>query len=548
MSTIFLFLVNFQIVFTKPFNPVSKKEDFIAAVQKSYNTALPSIHLGSGILNGEIMTDARVTIPLRMMNRHGLIAGATGSGKTRTLQVLAEQLSDAGVPVFMSDIKGDLSGMAQPGTTNPRLEERATALGMTFKPESFPIELYSLSGKLGAQMRATILEFGPALLSKILDLNDTQSGVLSILFKYADDKQLPMVDLNDLKKVLAYLSEGDGAAEIKSDYGTISSSSAGTILRKIVALEQQGAEGIFGEKSFDIDALISKVDGRGVISLLNVSDVQDKPALFSTFMLSLLAELYATLPEAGDLDKPKLVFFLDEAHLLFKDASKAFMEQIEKVVRLIRSKGVGIFFCTQMAQDIPDSVLSQLGNRVQHVLRAFTPKDAEGLKQTVKTYPRSDYYKIDEILTTLGIGQALITVLNEKGIPTEVVATHLVPPRSIMGPLTTADYENHVRSSDLYKKYKDPIDPESAYEILSKRMDAASRAAEEQEAQKVAEKEAAKAAPRGRAREEKGMFEEALASPLAKQVGRELVRGVFGMLFGKSTSSRSKKSGGMFGF
>lgn len=523
---------------------MSQKEDFIAAVQKSYTTTLPSIHLGSGILNGEIMTDARVTIPLRMMNRHGLIAGATGSGKTRTLQVLAEQLADAGVPVFMSDIKGDLSGMAQPGTTNTRLEERATALGIEFKPEAFPVELYSLSGKLGSQMRATIIEFGPALLAKILDLNDTQSGVLSILFKYADDKELPMVDLNDLKKVLAYLSEGEGAAEIKSDYGSISSSSAGTILRKIVALEQQGAEGIFGEKSFDIDDLINKVDGRGVISLLNISDVQDKPALFSTFMLSLLAELYATLPEAGDLDKPKLVFILDEAHLLFKDASKAFMEQIEKVVRLIRSKGVGIFFCTQMAQDIPNSVLSQLGNRVQHVLRAFTPKDAEGLKQTVKTYPRSDFYEIDEILTTLGIGQALITVLNEKGIPTEVVATHLVPPRSIMGPLTTADYENTVRNSDLYAKYKDPIDPESAYEILSKRMDAAAKAEEEAEAEKAE----AKAAPRSRAKEEKGMFEEALASPLAKQVGRELVRGVFGMLFGKSTTSRSKKSGGLFGF
>ena len=526
-----------------------QKEDFVAAIQKSYSTNLPSIHLGAGILNGEIIADARVDIPLRMMNRHGLIAGATGSGKTRTLQVIAEQLSDAGVPVFMSDIKGDLSGMAQPGTSNARLEERATALGMTFKPDAFPIELYSLSGKLGAQMRATILEFGPALLAKILDLNDTQGGVLSILFKYADDKQLPMVDLNDLKKVLSYLSEGAGAAEIKADYGSISSSSAGTILRKIVALEQQGVESIFGEKSFDIDDLINRVDGRGVISLLNVSDVQDKPALFSTFMLSLLAELYQTLPEAGDLDKPKLVFFLDEAHLLFKDAPKAFMEQIEKVVRLIRSKGVGIFFCTQMAQDIPDSVLSQLGNRVQHVLRAFTPKDAEGLKQTVKTYPRSDFYEIDQILTTLGIGQALITVLNEKGIPTEVAATHLVPPRSVMGPLTTADYENHVRNSEVYQKYKDPVDPESAYEILSKRMDAAAKAAEQAEADKEAAKVAAKGTPRRSTREEKGMFEEALSSPLAKQVGRELVRGVFGMLFGKSTTSRSrKKSGGLFGF
>ncbi|TDB63332.1 helicase HerA-like domain-containing protein [Arundinibacter roseus] len=524
---------------------MTHKEKFIEAIQKSYSTTLPGIHLGSGILDGEVVTDARVTIPLRMMNRHGLIAGATGSGKTRTLQVLAEQLSDAGVPVFMSDIKGDLSGMAQAGTTNARLEERATALGMSFKPDAFPIELYSLSGNLGAQMRATILEFGPALLAKILDLNDTQSGVLSILFKYADDKQLPMIDLNDLKKVLAYLSEGAGAAEIKADYGSISSASAGTILRKIVAVEQQGMASIFGEKSFDIDDLINRVDGRGVISLLNVSDVQDKPALFSTFMLSLLAELYQTLPEAGDLDKPKLVFFLDEAHLLFNDAPKAFMEQIEKVVRLIRSKGVGIFFCTQMAQDIPDSVLSQLGNRVQHVLRAFTPKDAEGLKKTVKTYPRSDFYEIDQVLTTLGIGQALITVLNEKGIPTEVAATHLVPPRSIMGPLTTSDYEQHVRASDVYKKYKDPIDPESAYEILSRRMEETARAQQQAEEAKAA----AKAAPRKAAvREEKGMFEEALASPLAKQIGREVVRGVFGMLFGKSTTSRSKKSGGLFGF
>ncbi len=526
---------------------MSQKEDFAAAIQKSYKTDLPSIHLGSGILKGEIVTDARVAIPLRMMTRHGLIAGATGSGKTRTLQVLAEQLSDAGVPVFMSDIKGDISGLAQPGATNARLEERAKALGIPFEPKAFPIELYSLSGKLGAQMRATILEFGPALLSKILDLNDTQEGVLSILFKYADDKQLPMVDLNDLKKVLAYLSEGAGAEEIKSDYGRITTSTAGTILRKIVALEQQGVESIFGEKSFDIDDLVAREDGRGIISLLNVSDVQDKPALFSTFMLSLLAELYATLPEAGDLDKPKLVFFLDEAHLLFKDAPKAFMEQIEKVIRLIRSKGVGIFFCTQMAQDIPDSVLSQLGNRVQHVLRAFTPKDAEGLKQTVKTYPRSDFYQIDEILTTLGIGQALITVLNEKGIPTEVAATHLVPPRSVMGPLTTADYETHVRNSDVYKKYKDPIDPESAYEILTRRMEETARAEEKAEAEKVA----AKTAPRSNAREEKGMFEEALSSPLAKQVGRELVRGVFGMLFGKSVSTRSrsrKKTGGLFGF
>ena len=517
---------------------MSTKEQFIASIQKSYKTDKPSIYLGSALLDGEILSEARVNLPLRMMNRHGLVAGATGSGKTRTLQVLAEQLSAAGVPVFMSDIKGDLSGIAMPGTSNDAIQERAKALGIDFRPTGYPVELYSLSGNKGSQMRATILEFGPILLSKILELNDTQSGVLSILFKYADDKDLPMVDLNDLKKVLSYLSEGPGAAEIKSDYGTISSSTAGTILRKIVALEQQGVSSIFGEKSFDIDDLISKVDGQGVISLLNISDVQDKPALFSTFMLSLLAELYQKLPEAGDLDKPKLVFFLDEAHLLFNDAPKAFLDQIEQVVRLIRSKGVGIFFCTQMAQDIPVSILSQLGNRVQHVLRAFTPQDADALKQTVKTYPKSDYYTIDRILTTLGIGQALITVLNEKGIPTEVAATHLVPPTSIMGPMTQADYERHVQSSQLYQKYKDPIDPESAYEILTRRMEEhASKEIEVQEQTKAAKAQ----------KEEPSIISEALKSPLAKQIGREVVRGVFGMLFGKSTSTR-KKSGGLFGF
>ena len=515
----------------------TRKDQFIQAIAKSYHTDLPSIHLGSGILDGEVVQEARINLPLRMMNRHGLIAGATGSGKTRTLQALAEQLSSAGVPVFLSDIKGDLSGIAQPGVSNPKLEERAKALGITFEPTGFPIELYSLSGKKGAQMRATILEFGPALLSKILDLNDTQAGVLAILFKYADDKQLPMIDLNDLKKVLSYLSEGEGAQEIKADYGTISTTTSGTILRKIVALEQQGVEGIFGEKSFDIDDLINKVDGQGVISILNVSDVQDKPALFSTFMLSLLAELYQTLPEAGDLDKPKLVFFLDEAHLLFNNAPRAFLDQIEQVVRLIRSKGVGIFFCTQMAQDIPDTVLGQLGNRFQHVLRAFTPNDAEALRKTVKTYPKSAFYEIDQVLTTLGIGQALITVLNEKGIPTEVAATHLVSPRSVMGPLTVSDYENHVRNSDMYRKYKDPVDPESAYEILSRRMEEATRKEEALNEEKVQKN----------AKQEKSMFEEALSSPLAKQIGREVVRGVFGMLFGKSTSSRSKK-GGLFGF
>src|SRR5690606_25596963 len=383
---------------------VSKREAFIAAIQKSYKTDKPAIRLGSAILDGEIIGEAEIHLPLKMMNRHGLIAGATGSGKTRTLQVLAEQLSNAGIPVFLADIKGDLSGFGQPGTSNAAIEDRCNALKVKFEPQDYPIELYSLSGKLGSPMRATVLEFGPYLLAKVLDLNATQTGVLAVLFKYADDKNLPMVDLNDLKMTLNYLSSGPGAAEIKQDYGSISTSTASTILRKIVALEQQGIGSIFGEKSFDIDDLLQRVDGKGVISLLNVSDVQDQHGLVTTFMLTLLVEIYNTSPEVGDLDKPKLFFFLDEAHLLFKDATKVFLDQVEQIIRLIRSKGVGVFFCSQMAQDVPDSVLSQLGNRVQHVLRTFTPNDVDNLKKTVKTFPRSAYYEINEVLMTLGPG------------------------------------------------------------------------------------------------------------------------------------------------
>lgn len=505
----------------------SDKTKFVEAINKSYTTSGASIYLGAGILDGNILADAKVNLPLRMMNRHGMIAGATGSGKTRTLQVIAEQLSAAGVPVFMSDIKGDLSGLGKAGTSNEKLEQRAKDLGIGFDPTEYPIELYSLSGKKGAQMRATVSEFGPTLLAKILELNDTQTGVLAILFKYADDKKLAIVDLADLKKVLSYLSEDAGAAEIKADYGTISTATSGTILRKIVALEQMGVNNIFGEKSFDIADLFNKQDGKGVISLMNVSDLQDKPALFSTFMLSLLAEIYQTMPEAGDLDKPKLVFFLDEAHLLFKDASKAFLDQIEQIVRLIRSKGVGVFFCSQLAQDVPSSVLAQLGNRVQHVLRAFTPNDADALKQTVKTYPKSEFYDIQATLTQMGIGQALITVLNEKGIPTEVVHTHLTPPKSIMGPLPESDYMAHIKSSEMNEKYGEAINPESAYEILNERMQKIQAEAAEIEEEK---KEAKEAAPR---RGEKSTFEKVLASPVTRELGKQLVRGVLGMFFGK---------------
>jgi DNA helicase HerA-like ATPase len=510
-------------------------DKFISAINASYSPTGPSIYLGAGVYEKAMIPEAKVNLPLRMMNRHGLVTGATGSGKTRTLQLIAEQLSAGGVPVFMPDMKGDLSGMAAEGVANEKINERAKALGITYSPAAFPVELYSLSGKLGAQMRATVTEFGPVLLSKVLELNDVQSSVLMILFKYADDKELPIVDLNDLKKVLNYLSEGAGAAEIKEGYGKISPATSGTILRKIVALEQQGVSQIFGEKSLEIDDLLEKVDGRGVISILNVSDVQQQPAIFSTFMLALLAEIYQSLPEAGDLDKPKLVFFLDEAHLLFKDAPKAFMDQIEQVIRLIRSKGVGVFFCTQVTQDVPASVLSQLGNRVHHVIRAFTPNDVKALKDTIRTFPKSVFYDMEQQFTQLGIGQAFITVLNEKGIPTETVVTHLVPPASRMGPLTTAEYQQHLDQSEMNKKYQEAVDPRSAFEILNERMQAIRKEQDE-----VAPSATPRPASRP-ARQEKSTFEEVMSSPVAKQVGRELVRGVFGMLFGSASRRSSRR-------
>ncbi|MBB2953962.1 MULTISPECIES: helicase HerA-like domain-containing protein [Sphingobacterium] len=463
---------------------------FIEKVKASYNPKGAYIYLGAGILDGNILSEAKVNLALKMMNRHGLIAGATGTGKTRTLQLIAEQLSDAGVPVFMLDVKGDLSGLAVEGQTNQALIDRGDAVGVPFVPASFPIELFSLTGNKGTTMRIKVSDVGPILLSRILELNDTQTGVLAAIFKYAQDHNMPLVDFNDVKKLLSYLADGPGSEEIKDDYGKISTSSSGTILRKIVAIEQQGVAHIFGEKEFDIQDLFQKVDGRGVISLLNISDVQDQPVLFSTFLLSILAQLFKNLPEVGDLDKPKLVFFFDEAHLLFKDASKAFLTQVEQIVRLIRSKGIGVFFCTQSPTDIPESVLAQLGNRVQHALRAFTPNDAENLRKTVKTYPKSDFYAIDQILTSLGTGQALITVLNDKGIPTEVVATHLVPARAVMGPADATTYDQLVKQSDLYLKYQQREENRSAAEIVDERM----KVANDQQIQQDREKEEAKLA------------------------------------------------------
>lgn len=505
---------------------------FTEKIKASYKPDGPSIYLGAGILAGEVLADAEVNLSLHMMNRHGLVAGATGTGKTRTLQLLAEQLSDAGVPVFLLDVKGDLSGLNQPGAINPKIEDRAAQLKKPFNPAGFPLELYSLSGKLGAQMRATVLEFGPTLLGKILDLNDTQAGVLAVIFKYADDHKMPIIDLNDLKKLVSYLAEDEGAEEIKSTYGKISTATSGTILRKIVTIEQQGLGAMFGERSFDIQDLFERVDDKGIISLLNISDVQNQPVLYSTFLLSLLAELFYSMPEAGDLDKPKLVFFFDEAHLLFKNSSKAFLEQIETIIRLIRSKGIGVFFCTQSPTDVPESVLSQLGNRIQHALRVFTPNDADALKKTVNTYPRSEFYEIDQVLTSLGTGQALITVLNEKGIPTEVAATMLTPPRAQMDPLTTADYNALIQISRMTKKYQETIDPESAYDMLTRRIN--DKLADEED-QNQPEQEAPK-------KEEKSIIEQVMGATITRQIGKEIVRGLFGMLTGKKPRSRGGRS------
>lgn len=463
---------------------MNQQKKFIQKVQASYNPKGASIFLGAGMLEGEVLPEARVNLALKMMNRHGLIAGATGTGKTRTLQLMAEQLSDGGVPVFMLDVKGDLSGLGKAGTVNDALIERGKTLNYPFVPAEFPIELYSLTGNLGNPMRLTVEDFGPVMLSRILDLNDTQTGVLAALFKYAEDQQLPLVDFADLKKLLAYLAGGAGAEAIKETYGRISTSTSGAILRKIVALEQQGVSHIFGEKEFDIFDLVDRVDGKGVISLLNISDIQNQPVLFSTFLLSLLAQLFKQLPEVGDLDKPKLVFFFEEAHLLFKDSPKAFLTQVEQIVRLIRSKGVGVFFCTQSPTDLPESVLGQLGNRVQHALRAFTPNDADALRKAVRTYPHSEFYEIDRVITSLGTGQALITVLNDKGIPTEAVATMLIAPRAVMGPLDAQDYETRVRQSPFYQKYHEKIERRSASEIIEERNQAHKLQQEREELQK----------------------------------------------------------------
>src|SRR5687767_9194040 len=392
------------------------KAKFLDTVKAGYTFKGENFKIGCAMLDGEVVSGADVLIPFKTMNRHGLIAGATGTGKTKTLQVLAEGLSDASIPVLLKDIKGDLSGIAAEGSVNDKIKERYQKLGMDYKPSAFPVEALTLSNQPGVRLRATVSEFGPVLLSKILGLNDTQGGLVALIFKYCDDNKLPLLDLKDFIKVLQFAGN-EGKAELEKIYGKISTTSTGTILRKVIELQQQGADLFFGEKSFEVDDLVRiSDDGRAIISILRVTDLQDRPKLFSTFMLQLLAELYATSPEEGDLDKPKLVMFIDEAHLIFQEASQVLLQQIETIIKLIRSKGIGICFCTQNPMDIPAPVLAQLGMKVQHALRAFTAADRKSIRQTAENYPETEFYITEDLITQLGIGEAFITLLNEKGI------------------------------------------------------------------------------------------------------------------------------------
>lgn len=472
---------------------MTKSDKFRNDIAKGNTFKGDFITLGAAMLEGETMTNAYVNIPLKTMNRHGLIAGATGTGKTKTLQVLAENLSEKGVPVLLMDIKGDLSGLAKASPGHPKIDERHEKIGLPFEAKEFPVEILTLSEQDGVRLRATISEFGPVLISRILDVTETQAGIISVIFKYCDDNHLPLLDLKDFKKILQY-STGEGKKEFQEAYGRISTASTGAILRKLIELEQQGGDLFFGETSFDTQDLL-RVDenGRGYINIIRLTDIQDKPKLFSTFMLSLLAEIYSTFPEQGDSGRPELIMFIDEAHLIFNEASDALLNQIESIVKLIRSKGVGLYFVTQNPTDVPEAVLGQLGLKVQHALRAFTAKDRKAIKLTAQNYPDTEYYDTADVLTSLGIGEALVSALDEKGKPTPLAATMMRAPMSRMDMLTESELGSLLTASKLARKYNEEIDRNSAYEMLNKKIEQAEaeeakqKAKEEQEALKKAE-------------------------------------------------------------
>jgi len=519
---------------------MADKAKFIEDINQGYTFKGSSIILGGAMLDQEAQPNSLVKIPLKMMNRHGLIAGATGSGKTKTLQILAEQLSANSVPVLLMDIKGDLSGIAAASAGHPKIDERHEKIGIPFEAGTSPVEFLTLSDEKGARLRATVTEFGPVLFAKILDLTDTQSGIVAVAFKYCDDKSYPLLDLKDFRKVLQWMT-GEGKKEVQGEYGRMSTASTGAIIRKIVVLEQQGADVFFGERSFDVDDL-TRLDenGKGMVSILRLTDIQDKPKLFSTFMLQMLAEVYASFPEEGDMEQPKLVIFIDEAHLVFQNASKALLEQIEAIVKLIRSKGVGLFFVTQNPTDIPDAVLGQLGMKIQHALRAFTAKDRKAIKLSAQNYPDSDYYDVEELLTELGIGEALVTVLNEKGIPTPLAHTLLRAPQSRMDVLEDKEIDTIIKKSVIMNKYNEDIDRESAYEILNEKIELSQQKEHQAELQKQQEK-AKKVTTRSR-RREKSMIEKVTSSSAGKTIIREVTRGLLGALGIRTSRRRSKNS------
>ncbi|MGW0833664.1 helicase HerA-like domain-containing protein [Streptomyces prunicolor] len=493
------------------------------SIAAGYAFTGPALDLGALLWDGACLPDAQIRIPLPMLNRHGLVAGATGTGKTKTLQLIAEQLSAQGVPVFLADVKGDVSGISAPGVTNDKVAGRAAEVKQEWTATGFPAEFYALGGiGHGIPVRATITGFGPVLLSKVLQLNQTQEQSLGLIFHYADTKGLELIDLKDLRAVVTFLTSDEGKPELKN-IGGLSTATAGVILRSLTAFEAQGMADFFGEPDFDTSELLRTAsDGRGMVSVLELPAVQDKPQLFSTFLMWMLADLFHDLPEVGDADKPKLVFFFDEAHLLFNDASKAFLDSITQTVRLIRSKGVGVFFVTQTPKDVPGDVLAQLGNRVQHALRAFTPDDQKALKATVKTFPNSSY-DLEEILTGLGTGEAVVTVLSENGAPTPVAVTRLRAPESLMGPIDATTLDAAVKSSSLYGRYAQAVDRESAYEKLT-----TAEPAKPEEAP-------AKSAPKAPKEDESmvqqvvgsGMFK-SLARSVGTQIGREITRSLFG--------------------
>jgi hypothetical protein len=545
-------------------------QTFEEVINAGYAFPDPAVEVGAAFQGTTTYPSVRVRIPLRMVNRHGLVAGATGTGKTKTLQVLTEQLSDAGVPVFLADIKGDISGLAAPAQLNDRITARVAQIGLAdYAPKAFPVEFLTLDpGGKGVRLRASVSSFGPVLLAKVLELNDTQQSVLSLVFKYADDQKLPLLDLPDLRAVLNYLNGPDGQAAM-AEYGGISGATVGVMIRKIVELEQQGAGSFFGEPEFDVhDLLRTTADGRGMVSVLELANMQDRPKLFSTFMMWMLSSLYHALPEVGDPDKPKLVFFFDEAHLLFDDASEAFLDQIELVARLIRSKGVGVYFVTQSPEDVPAKVLAQLGNRVQHALRAFTPDDQKVIDATARTFPVTDVYDVARELTSLGTGEALATGLSTRGVPMPTVHVVVRPPRSLMAQVDASVFDGIVAASALVAEYAADEDPESAKEILTARL-AAAQAATAAQAQAQAEAEAARVeaeSAQARARDEARAAERASRrSPgpaasggsgagvdlgdaaklgvrvLTSSTTNTILRGVFGILTGSAPRTTKRR-------